>query len=191
MLSSSVFATVLLLVGLFSTTVVAQAQAGRDAYTRGSVGFGCYAARPTSQDNSTPYYQTSNGASAQACSVRLPRTSLPIARAGHSQCSIRTDTTRTIAPSSDLRMPMPPSSTTGKAPLRHAGVETFTSARNSSRLATTLVTPVRAIHETYGRTAGSRPRSPPMVLSAGHARRPRRWRTVHSRRARRSGRSAV
>ena len=60
--------TVLLVLGL-ATTVMAQTQAGRDAYTRGSVSFGCWSVRPTAQDQTSPYYQTGNAASAQACSV--------------------------------------------------------------------------------------------------------------------------
>lgn len=48
--------------------VAAQDQGGRSDWSRGSVGFGCWATRPT-LTGTAPYYQTGNAASVAACSV--------------------------------------------------------------------------------------------------------------------------
>jgi hypothetical protein len=179
-------ATILLIVGLGASTVHAQAQAGRDTYTRGSVGFGCYAARPTSQDNTTPYYQTGNAASAQGCSVRDLYHSAQAPVIGCVGLTIRT-----TALSNDHKMPTPRSSTIGKAAVRPAGAATFTNVRSSSLPVTTPATPARVTLARSGRMAVSRPPLPPMARSVGHERRRPVWPIALSLLGRKSGRSAV
>lgn len=73
MFGQNLVAPFLLAAVLGSTTALAQVQAGRDAYSRGSIPWGCYTVRSPSAS----VYQTGNAANPQICAVSFTFVTLP------------------------------------------------------------------------------------------------------------------